>query len=131
MQKITKTKRPTPKEETTRDFNLLRFCLISKVYPRFVAKNNNNKTYALFSNLTQRLGHTWCDLKTSSTQANKMVSSMRFLANVTKWMSGKQVDRSVHERIKEQDRDIPLTRTKPPRFQNTLTRPGFSNLERG
>ena len=39
------------------------------------------KAYALFSNLTQCLGHTWCNLKMSLTQANKMVSFIRFLSN--------------------------------------------------
>ena len=66
------------------------------MYVCMFAAAYNNKAYALFSNLTQRLGHTWCDLKTSLTQANKMVSSIRSLANAAKCISGKQGDRCMN-----------------------------------
>ena len=42
-----------------------------------------------------------------------------------------ETGRSMHERIKEHDRDIRLVVLKPPRFRNTLRRPGTFQFETG
>ena len=86
-------KEQQPSGNPRRILNLLWFYPVSKVYPRFFVAAYNNKAYTLFSNLTERLGHTWFDLKTSLNQACKMASFIRFLANAAKCISMKQRER--------------------------------------
>ena len=84
----------------------------------FLQHLNNQQPTIRF---TRRLGHTWCDLKASLIQANKMVSFIRFLANATKSISGKQGERCMKGLL------VP----KPPRFRTRIRDQALSNLERG
>ena len=53
-----------PTKNLRRNLNLLSFSFIYRKYQRFFAAAYNNKAYQPFSNQTQRLGLTYCDLKT-------------------------------------------------------------------
>ena len=91
--------------------NLLRCYHRSKGYQRLFAVAYNSKAYGEFSDPTQHLGHTECDLRTLSIQRKQDGVVYKIPCECGKVYIG-ETGRSMHERIKEHDRDIRLARTQ-------------------